>query len=470
MENEKNKNSNNNFFPLNHNNNNSSIEKFINKNKNFHKESLETLFRIFISIYYYENYFKLDNSLILYENYYLINPDWMNKLKENYNYQQLYYSLNSFIQKNPKINYSILNMYIEKIIEYYINDNIFNFEKLEFSEELKKTPIEIKSNEYYFIDSNILNLIIECKNLESKQLLYLNNDNIYLKYKNNIIIGTINNKLIFIPKFNINYKSSNILESEKNLLFRNKIEEYLKKRNFNKNYQKKLINENNEEIGEFIHLLKEKITAKNKNNSNKPIYINNIIIFPNSNNNINNNFLYNMNNNNNILTPKKSKVKKKFEEIVKIEQNNQINDFPNDNYKKNNNLNLNNNYRDNNKMNNKQQNYIQTEQIENELKYQIELNEEIKTKNNELENQINQLNNKINKLNMDITIKNNEINFLKNNNNKNEAHQELINKLNNTNNELILLKNENNELKKQIKNKNELINNLNYIKKQMIIN
>ena len=312
MSNVKNKNSNNNFFLLNQNNNNSA------KNKNSHKESLETLFRIFISIYYYENYFKLDNSLILYENYYLINPDWMNKLKENYNYQQLYYSLNSFIQKNPKINYSILNMYIEKIIEYYINNNIFNFEKLELSEELKNTPIEINSNEYYFIDSNILNLIIECKNLESKQLLYINKDNIYLKYKNNIIIGTINNKLIFIPKFNINYKSSNILELEKNLLFQNTIEEYLNKKKFNKYNKKKLINDNNEEIGEFIHLLKEKITAKNKNNSNKPIYINNIIIFPNSNNNINNNSLYNRNKNN-LLTPnKKNKVRKKLKKLLKL--------------------------------------------------------------------------------------------------------------------------------------------------------
>ena len=105
----------NNLFHLNqNNNNNSSIEIYnrnYNKNKNFPKESLETFFRIFIFIFFYENYYKLGNK-ILYENYYLINPDWMNKFKENYNYQKLYDSLNLFIQKNPQINYNILNMYI----------------------------------------------------------------------------------------------------------------------------------------------------------------------------------------------------------------------------------------------------------------------------------------------------------------------------------------------------------------------
>ena len=122
-------------------------------NENYNNKPQEKLFKIFISIFFYEKYYKEYNSLSSHDYYYLINPDWMNKFKENYNYQELYKSLSIYSQKNSKINYSKLNAYIDNIIKYYINENVFNFTTLEFNQDLLNIPIVNNLKKYYIIDS-----------------------------------------------------------------------------------------------------------------------------------------------------------------------------------------------------------------------------------------------------------------------------------------------------------------------------
>ena len=162
-----------NYFSLNQNDNND----FLIENYNNNRSKIYMLFKIFISIFYYENEakFNIYNTLKLHENYYLINPDWINKFKKNYNYEELYESLYLFYQKNTHISYSNLDRYIDKIIKFFINENIFIFEKLEFSQDLENTPIQKKSQKYYILRANILHLINEFSNLncnlEPKMLL-----------------------------------------------------------------------------------------------------------------------------------------------------------------------------------------------------------------------------------------------------------------------------------------------------------
>ena len=142
------------------NNNNFNINKAINTpnpnyiqnyNTNIYNNNIignqqlsfqKQLLSIFIYIFYYEKYLHENNNKInLFkknEKYYLINPEWLKKFKEYYNYRNLYYSLKNN-KKYNSVNYNNLDdNNINYIInEYYLNENVLNFKNNELSEYLK---------------------------------------------------------------------------------------------------------------------------------------------------------------------------------------------------------------------------------------------------------------------------------------------------------------------------------------------
>ena len=103
----------------------------------------ENLLSIFIYIYYYEKYLHENNNGInLFNNnekYYLINPEWLIKFKEYYNYRNLSYSLKNN-KKFNSLNYNNLDdIKIDDIInEFYSNKTILNFQNVELSPYLKE--------------------------------------------------------------------------------------------------------------------------------------------------------------------------------------------------------------------------------------------------------------------------------------------------------------------------------------------
>ena len=137
-------------------------DRIINQNKfqqridrNDPNESL--LFRIFISFFYYERsiLYKRENFFNQYPDCYLINVDWINKFKEYYNYDKLYYTLENFAENNSKIDFNNLEQYLDEIIDYY--KTIFAFEKLHFY--FQNMDIEPTQNKSYILNAQILDLI-----------------------------------------------------------------------------------------------------------------------------------------------------------------------------------------------------------------------------------------------------------------------------------------------------------------------
>ena len=265
--------------------------KIINNNiLNSYKENLKEeetksdVLRILISIFYYEKLLLEKNDEDSFgknnDNYYLINPNWLNKFKEYYNYQGLYVSLLSFSNNNSHINFNDLDNNIDTIIQYYIN--IYQYR--EISKELLNIKIESLSNRYYLISAKIMSLINKLgyvMNTQLKRKIIGTKNNIYflLEYKKNdsrnILIGIINNDLIFITKYNIIYKSSQILIQEIKYLLEKPIEDYINFRNCNAfNTNKQILQTNNNEaIGELIVLHNKKqnlCLSYNKNNEKEP--------------------------------------------------------------------------------------------------------------------------------------------------------------------------------------------------------
>ena len=345
--------------------------------------------------------------------------------------------------------------------------------------------------------------------LNQKKIFKIKNNNYFLidNYNKDILIGNINNKLIFIPKYNLYYKTPEILNQEKEILLEKSIEEYINIRNYNENNMP-LIKENKEMIGELT-IVKDR---KQTNNNNKVVINTNqnpkkIMTIrknrdgsirnetsPNSKNkaiNFNsNNIKFNQNLKNSIPKDKdkinyrnfhprqikstsninRDSIEKSLNnsndiiynsEIINVNKLNNISKLQN--YSINN---LNNNFNINqNIINNNGQNIRESRQLENKLKNNNELNKRIQNKNNEQENMIYQLNQEINKLKMDNKNKDNEIIMLKNN--INEKYQNSLNQLQN---KINILQNEKNAIiEENTKLKNELINNKALKDKELVI-
>ena len=130
----------------------------INQNNSQQRNDIiDSLFRIFISLFYYEKSLlnNEDNFFNQYKDYYLINIDWINKFKEYYENKKLVYTLNNFAIKNPEINYDNLDQNLDGIIDYY--KKIFTFEKINFY--LKFINIVPTQNKSYILVAKIMDLI-----------------------------------------------------------------------------------------------------------------------------------------------------------------------------------------------------------------------------------------------------------------------------------------------------------------------
>ena len=122
------------------------IDKYLNKLKN--------ILKLFIYFYYYERDLKENQEYIFNKNdevYYLINPEWLNKLKDIFNYSEIYELLKLIDRKIKNINYNNLNDNYNLII-YQINENILNRKKILFDEIFSAEKVKLK----YYKFNNIL--------------------------------------------------------------------------------------------------------------------------------------------------------------------------------------------------------------------------------------------------------------------------------------------------------------------------
>ena len=218
----------------------SSFYKFIN-NYGIKKIIKQDILKILFYIYYLEEFLLTNNDLKQifndYQNYYLINSNWMKELKEFYDYQKIC----NFIKqnqkaKNFKTNYGLLDGQIKMILKSFL-DKYSDSVNSEFPENLKNNK-EIKSDETfslkYIIPEKILDMIK--KDIFNNKLyikpykinvrkndLFINDNSLSL-----LIIGNLNEKLLFIPKFKLKYNKLNYLHSDKEFFKSNSFEEYLK--------------------------------------------------------------------------------------------------------------------------------------------------------------------------------------------------------------------------------------------------
>ena len=226
----------------------SSKNKFPNKNFNnimpidIYLNKLNNIMKLFIYFYYYEKDLKENQAYIFSDNgedyYYLINPEWLNKFKDIFNYSDVYKFLN-LIDTKEKIYYDKLNHHYEYITSK-INENILNkkkelFDDIFSGEQVKSKSAKLNNIIYhkncYIINSQIMNIIKSIFNdneinIKSKRIFYANN-NIYLVYDKKVIIGKLNEQLLFNPKYIIVYDSNEIFESEKKYLLAYTIKKYL---------------------------------------------------------------------------------------------------------------------------------------------------------------------------------------------------------------------------------------------------
>ena len=213
-----------------------------NNNLNF---IIDNILKIFIYIFYYEEYLSIykENYFNENESYFLINPKWLKDYKDFYNYNKLFELLKNISNNNnnKSINYQNLN---ENNILNISNNlkNIFlekRIDKINFGYKMPNLSYinNINFNESCFIiDEKIIDMIINThKNLNEKisKLSYkikIKNKYVFLININSISIGYINDELLFIPKFLFFYNNYMILEREINLLFSNNIQDYIKYR------------------------------------------------------------------------------------------------------------------------------------------------------------------------------------------------------------------------------------------------
>ena len=238
----------------------------------------EDLLIFFIYIFYYEKSYK-DNKynykkvLSDFQNYYLINYEWLNQLKKYYNYDELY---NLLRKKNEGSKegfiFSNLRPKISELLKTYLNEDNFCLKPLEIPQHLmnidKIVPPKTweKDTQIYqncfIVNSEIMkvinNYIIFNKkiNFQTKKLS-VNFRELFLFDENNVIMYGSLNEQIFVIKYVIIFKSSEIFNSEKKLLLSlNSFNKYLIKRKdeINSLNKQQLFNEEKQIIGQLIKI------------------------------------------------------------------------------------------------------------------------------------------------------------------------------------------------------------------------
>ena len=321
------------------------------------------IIKIFIYIFYYENYVSKNkyNSFYGNEKYYLINPDWTNNFKKYFNCEEIYKSLLYINQRNKNnITYNNLDNHFKDVYNEILYKNV-NFKEKELPNDLKdRKAINCKLRREKNIDipfisnglifpSTIIELIIDLhkefeKYLQSKDLFFLNKNIIYINMnQKKIIIGNLKDKNLFIPNDIFVFDSYFFFEKEKEKIKSSNtfiIDEYIKNTipiNNNNNFRI-CKDEKNEEIYKLIIISSNKRQIKQKpektdvNNNENINKINNSrknIKVTKGNNRINSTL------NCNSINQSKEKKKLMNKKILKLENNlNEKNkELKNKNYK-----------------------------------------------------------------------------------------------------------------------------------------
>ena len=243
------------------------------------------LLKIFINIFFYEKSLSenRENFFSDKKKYCLINPQWLTNFKKFYNYEKLYNLLNKNSKDISNVNYKNIDESIDDIIKVYSNKNTLNFNKKQLSEELTDikniTCFLLKKFEIKFIMEGIIMPVKIMKLIKDwnkkipifpKELYFKKN---YIIYVNNpkIIIGNLNEKNLFTPKFVFEYNSSTIVPKERKIILNSKaIKEYIKLRKCSEYTFKlqKIKDEKDEEIGKLIIMQ----SPNQSNNKNKKAY------------------------------------------------------------------------------------------------------------------------------------------------------------------------------------------------------
>ena len=201
--------------------------------------------------FYYEILLPLEQKENIFnekERYYLINPKWIDQYKKYYNYEKIRTLLNNI--NNDNINYYNSDDFTNKLIKT-VKDEI-NFNKLKLPEDLLnkdkiEPPIIIKEKIKYYklsyiIPSKIMDNI-EKNEFNDKDIylesveIFVKENNIYISGFYNIMIDSLNDKLLYVPKYIFSYKTMDILDLENEKLKSYSIEEYITMNNcINNNY------------------------------------------------------------------------------------------------------------------------------------------------------------------------------------------------------------------------------------------
>ena len=248
--------------------NNKSMDSFYPINNTFKDIVIDDINKIFIYIFYYEKALLSSPKMTCfkeYKNYFLINPEWLENYKNAYHYNELYKILEDFSKYNYTINYNNLEGHILTIL-YSKKDCL---KKIKSEKEIIKHDIIPKSfsinnitfyENCFIIDEKIIDMInvyhFKGKIQKFPIKIKVKNNYIYLIDALSISIGSINNKLVFVPIYLLFYENLIISDAEKDLLFSNTIKDYIRLRKCSEIYNKiqTLIKEKNEQIGNMIVL------------------------------------------------------------------------------------------------------------------------------------------------------------------------------------------------------------------------
>ena len=206
------------------NNRNRLIGKPIQKTKSFSNIithlNVKKIFKILTYIYYYE----IDENKFIKpeQKFYLINYDWMQKLKNFSSYQDLSKILKPLKGEKETITYNNLSKFINAIINVLMEKKIKFRDEEEFKELSKAgnfKPDEIENEKintspnYYLIPSELKEKFEECI-FDGKSIIMDHTYNlstkdnfILLKEEKVIKICTIDNKFKVIIKYIITFKS-----------------------------------------------------------------------------------------------------------------------------------------------------------------------------------------------------------------------------------------------------------------------
>ena len=197
-------------------NNNKKKSTFEHINIIMHKDDMESfkqdILKIFIYIFYFElslleankkeDIFNKDNT------YFLINPKWMIKFKNYYNYHQLY-NLIIEINRNNALNYCNLDKKIDSLIKSCLKKEkeIKIFEKAEIYKELLNYEINSSFRKIeditfydncYFLPLEIITMLTKIGFIKNEELLEFKeiiakDEDIFLLHEDGFEIGKLNN-------------------------------------------------------------------------------------------------------------------------------------------------------------------------------------------------------------------------------------------------------------------------------------